>query len=77
MTERAWLLSGLLLVALAAVAADVPTDDALDSEFLEFLGALEDDESWEAFLDAVPVGGADEWPEPVVARPEELDDDAG
>ena len=77
MTQRAWLLCGLLLGPLSAGAADAQPDEALDAEFLEFLGAMEDDESWEEFLDAVPVGAMDELPEPVVARPEELDDDAG
>ncbi len=62
---------GLLLGGLAQA------EEALDVEFLEFLGALESEESWEEFFDTLPAAAVGELPEPVVARPEDAEDDAG
>jgi hypothetical protein len=65
------LLVGLLL-GLSAQA-----EEALDAEFLEFLGALESEESWEEFFDNLPPSATGDTSEPVVARPEDEEDDAG
>jgi len=65
----------LLLGLLLGVSAQA--EEALDAEFLEFLGALESEESWEEFFDNLPPATTGDAPEPVVARPEEEDDDAG
>jgi hypothetical protein len=62
---------GLLL------GASAQAEEALDAEFLEFLGALESEESWEEFFDNLPPDTIGETGEPVVARPEDEEDDAG
>lgn len=66
----------LVLVGLL-LGASAQAEEALDAEFLEFLGALESEESWEEFFDNLPPGTIGEPGEAVVARPEDEDDDAG
>jgi len=65
------LLPGLLL------AVSAQADEPLDAEFLEFLGALESEQSWEEFFDNLPPATIGDTREPVVAGPEEEEDDAG
>jgi hypothetical protein len=68
---------GRVLVFGLLLGVSAQAEEALDAEFLEFLGALESEESWEAFFDNLAPATIGDAPEPVVARPEEEDDDAG
>jgi hypothetical protein len=66
-----------VLVFSLLLGVSAQAEEALDAEFLEFLGALESEESWEEFFDNLPPTTIGDASEPVVARPEEEDDDAG